>query len=198
MVKKKKSKVGNNNIINLLFKSKSLYGETLKNTNKNVLPFIYGVRHNYTIINLKNVSFFLKRIFKIIKNFLSNEEKILVIGNANDINFLFVKSFKKKNKNLVIFDKDWINGLITNKIENNSINKKINLLIKKEEIKIILIIKNSIDDIFLNKELSSLQIPIISIINTDQDISNVNYPILTNKKNIKSMYTLMYLFRKLF
>ena len=52
MIKKKND---NNILLNLLFKSKNIYGESLKNTNKDIMPFIYGIRHNYTIINLKNV-----------------------------------------------------------------------------------------------------------------------------------------------
>jgi len=198
MVKQKKKNNNNNILLNLLFKSKNIYGESLKNTNKNVLPFIYGVRHNYTIINLKDVSFFLKRIFKLVQNILKNKEKVLVIGNSNDISFLINKKYIKKNENIIFFNKEWVNGLITNKIVNNSLNEKINFLFKKDEIKLILIIKSSINDNFLNKELSILKIPTISIINTNQDIQNINYPIVTNTKNIKSLYTLMYLLRKLF
>jgi len=198
MVNQKKKNNNNNNLLNLLFKSKSIYGELLKNTNKNILPFIYGVRHNYTIINLKDVSFFLKRIFKLIQNILKNKEKVLIIGNSSDINFLINTKYIKGNKNIILFNKEWVNGLITNKITNNSLNKKINFFFKKEKIKLILIIKSSINDKFLNKELSILKIPTISIINTDQDIKNIDYPIVTNTKNIKSLYILMYLLRELF
>nr|YP_010395022.1 ribosomal protein S2 [Phytopythium vexans]YP_010395070.1 ribosomal protein S2 [Phytopythium vexans]DAZ89459.1 TPA_asm: ribosomal protein S2 [Phytopythium vexans]DAZ89507.1 TPA_asm: ribosomal protein S2 [Phytopythium vexans] len=198
MINQKKKKNNNNILLNLLFKSKNIYGESLKDTNKSVLPFIYGVRHDYTIINLKNISFFLKRIFKLIKNILNNNEKILIIGNSNDINFLINLKYIKNNKNIIFFNQEWVNGLITNKIINNSLNKKINLLFKKEKIKLILIIKSSINDNFLNKELSVLKIPTISILNTNQDIKNVDYPIISNTKNIKSIYTLMYLLRNLF
>jgi ribosomal protein S2 len=199
MISKKKKKINNNNIlVNSLFKAKSIYGESLAISNKNVIPFIYGVRHNYAIINLKDVSFFLKRVFKLIQSILNNKEKILVIGNSEDIKSFLYKSFQKKNNNIIFFDTDWVNGLITNKIVNKLENKEINLLIKKEEIKLILIIKSSTEDKFLNKELSSLQIPVIAFINTSQDPSNINYPIVTNTKNVKSLYTLMYLFRKIF
>ena len=63
--KNKKNK--NNILLNLLFKSKNMYGESLMYTNNEILPFIYGSRYNQTIINLKNISFILKRIFKLIK-----------------------------------------------------------------------------------------------------------------------------------
>jgi ribosomal protein S2 len=162
------------------------------------MPFIYGVRHNYTIINIKNVSFYLKRIFKVLKCILTKKEKILIIGNANDIQFLLNKKFFKKNENILFFNEEWVNGFITNKINKNSISENINFLLNKNEIKLILIIKSSIDEKFLNQELSILNIPIISFIDTSKNLKEISYPVVSNTKNIKSIYTLMYLFRKIF
>ncbi len=196
MIKKKNN--NNNILLNLLFKSKNIYGESLKDTNKDIMPFIYGIRHNYTIINLKNVSFYLKRVFKLLEYTLNKKEKILVIGNADDIQFLVNKKFVKNNENIIFFNEEWVNGLVTNKITNNSTNEKINFLLNKNEIKLILIIKSSINEKFLNKELSILNIPVISFIDTSQSLKNINYPIVSNSKNIKSLYTLMYLLRKIF
>lgn len=196
MIQKKKN--NNNSLLNLLFKSKNMYGESLISTNKETLPFIYGSRHNNNIIDLKNVSFFLKRIFKLIKYITQKNEKILIIGNANEIKFLFTTAFIKNNSNIIFFNKEWINGLITNKIMNTTFNKIINYLLNEHEIKLILIIKNSIKDTFLNQEISTLKIPIISLINTNQSLKKINYPIITNSKNIQSIYTLMYLLRKIF
>lgn len=196
MIKKKNN--DNNILLNLLFKSKNIYGESLKHTNKEVIPFIYGVRHNYTIINIKNVSFYLKRIFKVLKCILTKKEKILIIGNADDIQFLLNKKFFKKNENILFFNEEWVNGFITNKINKNSISENINFLLNKNEIKLILIIKSSIDEKFLNQELSILNIPIISFIDTSKNLKEISYPVVSNTKNIKSIYTLMYLFRKIF
>lgn len=195
MIKKKNN---NNVLLNLLFKSKNIYGESLKDTNKDIMPFIYGVRHNYTIIDLKNVSFYLKRIFKLLEYILKKKKKILVIGNSNDIQFLINKKFVKNKNNIIFFNEEWVNGLITNKIINNDTNKNINHLIHKNQIKLILIIKSSINENYLNKELSISNTPIISFINTSQSLKNINYPIVSNSKNIKSLYNLMYLLRKTF
>ena len=225
MIQKKKNN-NNNILLNLLFKSKNVYGESFIYTNKEILPFIYGSRYNKTIINLKNVSFVLKRIFKVIKYITQKNEKILIIGNSDEIKFLFTTAFNKKNSNIIFFNKEWINGLITNKtiypffikknniriffnkewinglitnkIKNTTFNKVINYLIKENEIKLILIIKSSIKENFLNQEIYTLKIPIISLINTSQTLKNINYPIVTNSKNIQSIYTLMYLLRKIF
>ena len=192
MIKKNIIKKSNNNnhLLNILFKSKNFYGESLKNTNKEILPYIYGVRHKYTIINLKNISFILKRIFKLIKFTIQKKKRILIIGNSDDINFLMNKQFIKNNKNIIFFNKEWVNGYITN--------KTINFFLNKKKIRLIFIIKSSINEEYLNQELSSLQIPIISFINTSQSFKNINYPIITNTKNIQSIFTLMFLLRKIF
>lgn len=198
MILKKKKNNNNNLLLNLLFKSKNMYGKSLKSINKNLLPFIYGSRYDRVIINLKDVSFILKRIFKLIKYTIQKDEKILIIGNSDEIKFLFTKAFIKKKANIIFFNEDWINGLITNKIINTNFNKVVNYLIKENEIKLILIIKSSVKEVFLNQEINSLKIPIISFINTNQTIKNIDYPVVTNSKNIQSIYILMYLLRKIF
>ena len=71
--KQKKNK--NNILLNLLFKSKNMYGESLNNINKEIVPFIYGSRYDRIIINLKNVSLVLKRIFKLIKYITQKKKK---------------------------------------------------------------------------------------------------------------------------
>jgi ribosomal protein S2 len=188
MIKKKSKK--KNNLLNILFKSKNLYGESLKNTNKEVLPYIYAIRHKYSIINLKEVSFVLKRIFKLIEFTIRKKKKILIIGNSDEINFLINKQFIKNNNNIIFYNKEWVNGLITN--------KTIKFYLKKKNIRLILIIKSAIDEKYLNQELSTLQIPILSLINTDQSLKHINYPVVSNSKNIKSIFTLMFLLRKFF
>nr|YP_010118010.1 ribosomal protein S2 [Phytophthora captiosa]QPN54021.1 ribosomal protein S2 [Phytophthora captiosa] len=198
MIQKNKQKTNNNILLNLLFRSKNMYGESSIYTNKEILPLIYGSRHDYTIINLKDVSFFLKRIFKLIKYMLNQNEKILIIGDSDEVKFLFTSAFVKRNPNIIFFNKEWINGFITNKIVDTTFKKVIHYLLKDNEIKLILIIKSSIDDKFLNQELSTLKIPTISLINTSQTLQNINYPIITNSRNIQSIYTLMYLLRKIF
>lgn len=184
----KKLKKSNNILLNSLFKAKNFYGDSSKNLNPNIIPFIYGKRHQYSIINLKFVSYFLKRIFKLIQ-YRKKKENILIIGNSDDIKFLTDISLTKNSSNITFFNEEWIHGLITN--------KKFFSTFRRKKFKMILIIKSSINENYLNTELLSLQIPIISFINTDQNLRNINYPVITNSKNIKSLYMLIYLIRKI-
>ena len=119
----KKIKKSNNILLNSLFKSKNFYGDSLKNLNQNIIPFIYGKRHQYSIINLKFVSFFLKRIFKLIQC-RKKKENILIIGNSDDIKFLTNINLTKNCSNIVFFNKEWTNGLITNKKIFSTLKKK--------------------------------------------------------------------------
>lgn len=189
----------NNNLLNLLFQSKNMYGELINKSNKDILPFILGIRNNYTIINLKNISFFLKRIFKLVQYIIGDNKKILLIGNSLDIKFLINSYFIKNKKNILyISDNLWINGFITNKINKTSYDKKINHLLNKQKIKLIFILKSDVNEKYLIQELNSVNIPIISIVNTNASLKNISYPIITNSKNITSLYTILYLLRKNF
>ena len=198
MINKKinKKKNTNNILLNTLFQSKNFYGESLNQLNKSMLPFIYGKRYNFSIINLKYTSTFLKRIFKLIQYTLKKKKKILIVANSDDIKFLINKNFTKNNSNVILFNEEWVYGLITN----NKINNKNNIssFLKNNEIQLIFIIKSSINENYLNTELFSLKIPIISFLNTNQNLKNIHYPLLINTTNIKSLYSLMFLIRQLF
>ena len=184
-------KNNNNNLLKLLFKSKNLYGESIKKLNKDITPYLYGIRHKYSIIDLNILIINLKRVFKLIKNILNKKDnKILIIGNFNEIKFLINKQFVKNNKNLIFLNKELINGFISN--------KKLNFFLNLKKIQLVLILKSSMDDIYLNKELSLLNIPVVSFINTDQSLKKIDYPLITNTKNIKSIFILMFLLRKIF
>ena len=74
MIQKKKNN-NTNILLNLLFKSKNMYGESLNSINREILPFIYGSRYDRALINLKYVSFNLKRIFKLIKYIIQKKKK---------------------------------------------------------------------------------------------------------------------------
>ena len=71
-----------------------------------------------------------------------------------------------------------------------------NSFLRKNEINLIFIYK--ISNIYFTKELSELKTPIISFIDTSHTLNNIDYPLIININNIKSLYTLLYIFRKLF
>jgi ribosomal protein S2 len=187
----KKLKIINNKkktLLNSLFKSKNFFGESLNKTNKDILPFIYGIRHGYSIINLKYTIYFFKRIINLINNIFRKKKKILIVGNTADINFLLKRDFVKNNKNIIFFNKKWINGILTN--------KNISSILKKKKIDLIFVIKSSSNEKYFFKEIFNSKIPLIAFADTNQSLKYINYPIITNCRNIKSLFLLMYLIRK--
>jgi ribosomal protein S2 len=159
-------------LLNSLIKSKNFYGESTNKIKKNNLPFIYGVRHNFFIINLKHTISFLKKSLNLIQITLRKKKNILVIGDAFDINFLLNQQFIKKNKNIFFF-------------------------FKKKKIDLIVFLKSETKEKYLLTEIKHTQIPVIALSNTNTDTTSINYPIISNNKNLKSIFFLMYLIRKI-
>jgi ribosomal protein S2 len=182
--------ITNNKLLNLLFKSKNIIGSLSKKTKYDIKTFIYGNRFQHNIIDIYLVSLYIKRTLKLVNCYIKNREKILILANSEDIQFLINENFIKKNENIFLCKKEWFHGLLTNR---QSIFK--NILYK--DVKLIFLIKNSIKDSFLEKEVSSLQIPIISLLNTDQKKGLISYPLLCNTQHIISLYVMLSIFRKL-
>jgi len=176
-------------LLNSLIKSKNFYGESTNKIKKNNLPFIYGVRHNFFIINLKHTISFLKKSLNLIQITLRKKKNILVIGDAFDINFLLNQQFIKKNKNIFLYNEEWIKGLLTN--------KNIFFFFKKKKIDLIVFLKSETKEKYLLTEIKHTQIPVIALSNTNTDTTSINYPIISNNKNLKSIFFLMYLIRKI-
>jgi len=188
MIKKKIIKKNSDNkLLNLLFQSKCFYGEKKNKTNASNLPYIYGTRQNYSIIDLKYTLQNIKKVLLLIKNFILNNKKILIVNNDKSTSFLLNKTILSKD-NIYILNKDWTHGLLTN--------DKINFLLKEEGIDLIIFIKPNKNFSDLLKETYNLKIPVVGVIDTSMDTSNITYPILVNCKNLSSIYLITYLIRK--
>lgn len=177
-------------LLNSLFKSKNFYGESLNKTKKEILPFIYGIRHGYSIINLKYTIPFLKRSLNLLKHSLKKKKNILIIGNSIDMEFLLNKQYIKNNKNIILFKDEWVNGTLTN-------SKNIPSILKNKKINLVVVLHTSVKQEYLFTEIYNSKIPLITFADTSSDIKYVNYPIITNCRNIQSVFFLMYLIRKI-
>lgn len=172
------------NLLKILFESKNFYGVSIQNLNFNNKPYLYGKRFDNSIINLEHTINSLKRSFKLIRFLLINNKNILIIGNDFKLNF-FKKKFQFSN-NIYFYDKKWKNGFLSNK--NN---------IKKQNFDLVIFFSNKINDLLL-KEILFFKIPTISILDTENSKDNSLYPIFSNNKNLKSLFILLFLFRKNF
>ncbi len=189
--KKRVKEIDNITLLNSLFKAKNFYGAPIEFFNKELSHFLYGKRHDFFIINLKYTVFYLKRVFKLIQKTIKKRKKILIIANSEDMKFLAEGKHPYINQlypHFIFFNKEWVSGMFTNRLYPLGINKK--------QIQMVVIFKGSIEQKDLIRELSSFKVPIISFMNTDEKLKSIQYPILTNKENIKSLYFLIYLIKK--
>jgi ribosomal protein S2 len=179
-----------------------IFGETIKKTKSEVLPFIYGTRHNYTIIDINSLIKVIVRIYRFLNEFKTEntkfDKKILIIGNSRDVKFMINKYFFKKNKSILFLGKPWKHGLITNSsVKNKNRSKNLEQNLKDEAIQLVIILKSSLYEPLLLNELKNIKVPIISITTTSSKLKNIQYPIISSSNNIKALYTLLYAVRKL-
>ena len=175
-------------ILNGLFKSKNFYGEFLTKTKKKNFYFIYGYRYNFSIINLVQTNILIQKSLFLINFFLKKKKNILIIGDHFEIQFLLERDEIKKNKNIILYDNFWINGLLTNKTISN--------YLKRNNIKLIILLKSETNENELLTEFHNVNIPVITLNNTNIDLNYINYPIFCNTKNLKSLFFLIYLIKK--
>ena len=181
-IKKKK-------LLNGLFKSKNFYGDFLTETKKKNFYFIYGYRYNFSIINLVQTSLLIQKSLYLIKYFFRKKKNILLIGDHFEIQFLLERDEIKTNNNIILYEDSWTNGLLTNKSVSNYLNKN--------NIQLIILLKSETYEKSLLTEFHNINIPVITLNNTNIDLNYTNYPIFCNTKNLKSLFFLIYLIRKI-
>lgn len=198
----KKDRLPKTRLFNMLLKSKMIFGETIKKTKPETLPFIYGTRHNYTIININYLIPIIVRIFKFFIEFNKKnkklDKKILIIGNSIDMKFMINKHFIKNKSSIIFLNKSWKHGLITNySVKNKHRNKELEQNLKDKKIQLIIVLKSALYEPVLLNELKDIKVPIVAITTTNSKLKNIQYPIISSSNNIKALYTLLYAVRKL-
>lgn len=149
--------------------------------------YLYGFRDNRGIINLEYTLQNLKRALKLtlkIMNKIKYNPKLKILIFINDLPLKAMGSIFKKNTNTLIVTEKWIPGTLTK----NYFNRK--------NIPLVLVFSKT-NNASIAKECQNLKIPSIFFSNLDFDFNSTNYPIPTNTKNIKSLYLLLSLFKKI-
>lgn len=160
-----------------LLKSNNHYGYLINKSSSKSFAYLYGIRNNRCIINLNYTIVSLKRSLLLIKNFIKQDKIILIVCNDFRLNYLnrFIK-----NKNII--SSKWEEGFLTKQ--------------KTNKISLIILFNLKNNDIIL-KESKICKIPIISIIDTNKNPGNITYPVLTNENNLKSLFLLIFFFKKI-
>lgn len=188
---KNKYLINNTKLLENLIKSNSHYGNLLKYSNPKSFNYLIGLRSKQCIINLESTIQLLKRSFLIIEKVLKKKRKHKVLIICNDIKTSFLKkelTNKKLLKRIKFINEDWSGGLLTNPLLSKQYLKNIGVIISF----------NNVHDNLLIKEANKSNIPLISVANTNIDPNLINYPIIINDNNIKSIFFLTFLFKKFF
>lgn len=148
--------------------------------------YLYGLRNDRGIINLEYTIQNLKRSLKLTLEVLNKiqytpKSKILIF--INDLPLKAMGSIFEKNKNTQVITEKWIPGTLTKKYSNR---KNFPLII----------VFSKTNNKSISKECQKLKIPTIFFSNLDFDFKGTSYPVPTNTKNIKSLYLLISLFKK--
>ena len=179
----------NNKLFQSLLNSNSHLGSNLKSSNPKSFDYVYGKRNNQLILDLDFTIQSLKRSFLLINKLLKKKRKILII--CNDLKTQYLKrelSDTLIKKQIKFITQKWSGGFITNPLLLDNQLKNISLVISF----------NDTEDNLVIKEVTRKKIPLVSVSNVNIDPNLINYPILINHNNVKSVFFLTFLFKKYF
>jgi len=170
-----------------LLNSNSHFGYNIKDSNPKSFNYVYGKRNNQLILDLDFTAHSLKRSFLMISKLLKRKKKILIVCNDLKTQFLKKELINSSiEKQVEFITQRWSGGFITNPLLLGNRLKNISLVISF----------NDTEDDLVIKEATKKKIPLISVSNVNIDPNLINYPILMNHNNIKSIFFLIFLFKK--
>lgn len=163
--------------LNKLIQSGLYLGDPINTLNPSInKQNIFGIRKNNYVINLNHTLKMINKLIQIILYMKKNNGNILFIGSKNDVYNIIEQTAIRLNQ--FYANLNWIGGFLTNK---DQINKAFKV---KFDLIIIFDINQST---FPINEAIKLNLPIIGIGNTSNNITKITYPILTNEKSTESI-----------
>ena len=181
-------------LINSLLKKRLHLGQHKSKLNPTIIPYIYGIKNNFCIIDIKKTIRQLQNALKIIYYIGTKDySSFLIIGTTLGVQNMVKDVSNQYNFNYVNGD-SWISGLITN---TKSL-KRAAILEQNNEKKIskylnfvqpdILIILNPQDNLDAINEANIKSIPIIAFVDTHCSIKNIDYPIIMNNESLDGVF----------
>jgi|SouAtlMetagenome_1021521.scaffolds.fasta_scaffold00152_24 small subunit ribosomal protein S2 len=161
--------------------------------NAKMAPYIFGIRNDLHIINIEKSLYLIRRGMQLILQVLEQKGTILIVGNSES-NQHFIHTLGEKYEIPYVSGK-WVGGILSN-WENNSSKGKIQdkilhftkglrFMNKTPSLVILLNSHNNWDAI---SEINKLNIPILGIVDTDSNLTNIAYPIPGNDDSVPVQY----------
>lgn len=200
-------KLSNNNLfISKLIKAKVFLGLNSLTLNPSINTFLLGIKNNFCIFNLKYTKYCLIKAFKIILKINQKKGKILLVGfPESQIEKIINFCLRSKQQYFYFSDESWVLGVLTNRKilfkyktkflvnlkKKNEIQKKkfferFNSILKFDKQPNLIIVFNYTKNINILKEAHKIGIPTISIINSQDNLQFVDYPIPGNFNSKKA------------
>ena len=143
--------------------------------------YLYGFRNEMAIINLEKTLICLRRACNLIEFIIRAKGHFLLVNTNPEYNKIIKQMAKKTNQSYI--NHKWIGGFLTNRKHMKNV--------QKHFIPDCLVIMNANKNSMAILEANQLQIPIVSLV--DSNISNrlqklITYPIPVNDDSIKLVY----------
>lgn len=189
------------------------YGNLVNKWNPKMAPYIYGVRNSVHIIDLEQTVIGLKRVSQLIEAIKSNNGKVLFVG-TDSVSSNCARYYGRKY-NQHYLHKKWFGGLMTNwnhfreyllnfdvlelQITNGQITNSRDLkkyrrlalslegIRSMRDLPHLIFICNAKDHAITIKEANQMNIPVVSILDTDCSPEGIDYVIPGNDDNISSV-----------
>jgi len=194
-------------LIEQFFNYKTLIGNKVRFTNAESYDYIFGINFSgNTILNINKSLVLLKRALLFIKEIKKNKGNILFVGTRYDLRKVMEIIGNKTESPYVNYR--WSKGLLTNWENTNTSIKFYNLFLKKLDMRTkkrskmentffglksmtrlpdAIFIFDISTDFEAFKEAKSLNIPVISLVDTNIPTRAIDYPIPANTESILSI-----------
>jgi small subunit ribosomal protein S2 len=178
--------------------------------------YLFGIRNNFHVIDLEQSIIMLRRAINLIKEIASNRGTILFVGPSNNKHASNIITVAAKRCSQYYISHRWIGGTITNWKEiYNSIEKlkvyeerlALSDPLSPRELKKYKMLKSSLQGIsgmnhlpdllflvstheseMILSEAKKYKIPVIAIVDSDSNPSDIVYPIPGNRNSVTSIF----------
>lgn len=172
------------------------YGSHKKNWDTRMNNYIYGHRNNLHIIDLEKSIVTLKKSLNVITDTIAKGGKILFFSSDKKYNNIVYNTATSSNQMCIL--NRWVNGTLTNfklikpyylkRYTNNNVINTNKHFLEADSLPSLIFLPKVKHNENIIAEANKLHIPIISIVDTNSNPTNITYPIPGNSDSIESIY----------
>lgn len=197
--------------LKLLLKFNFHIGHRVNRLNPLMSSYILGIRNGIHIIDLEKTIVLLKKSLSFIKEVASRRGRILFIGTSSNTKITDLIQTTAEGCDQFFINKKWIGGTLTNykeivSVVNNLHTEDVSPKKLKRYKKLMgyyesIYAMNNLPDLIvitkleskedrktILKEANMLNIPVVSLVDTDQDPTKITYPVVGNDDSYRAIW----------